>query len=223
MALDLGINTLGTQTHKKDIFASLAQTKEISDIIIASGQNLARGAMLGKQTIGAFDAVTAEAGAGNTGNGVLTLADPAHAVGVKAGVYKVVFVQPVTDLGSFVVEDPDGIIIGSGVVGTAFDGVVKFTIADGLTDFVAGDSFNITVAYLAGNNKYYLWNPTATNGVQNLVGILGCAVDATTGDEGGFCYVEGEFLLSTLTAAAGVTITAGVYNGGSIVIKKETD
>jgi hypothetical protein len=221
--LNYGISDLGTKTHQSDIFASHAETKEITDITIGSGQNLLRGAMLGQQTIGAFDEVTFEANAGNTGDGVLTLADPAHGAGVKAGTYRVVFVDPVTDLGTFVVEDPDGVIVGSGKVGTTFDGVVKFTIADGAENFVAGDSFDIEVAFVAGNNKYYLWNPDAVNGVQNLKGILGCAVDATDGDEKGFCYVAGEFLLSALTAASGVTIEAGVYNSGSIVIKKEID
>lgn len=93
---------------------------------------------------GTFDAASA-AVAGNTGNGVLTLANPKTGTGVKKGVYRVVFMDPATDAGKFTVEDPDGVNIGNGAVGVAFTTQVKFTIADGATDFVAGDSFNITV------------------------------------------------------------------------------
>lgn len=80
-----------------------------------------------------------------TGNGVLTLADPASAQDVKAGAYKVVFTEPATDLGRFQVFDPDGNLDGTGIVGTAYTGSVKFTIADGSTDFVVGDTFTLTV------------------------------------------------------------------------------
>ncbi len=89
--------------------------------------------------------VASAAKAGNTGDGVLTLANPAFGAGVKAGVYQAVFIEPATNAGAFIVEDPDGIQVGEGNVGVAFDGVVKFTIADGATDFVAGDGFDVTV------------------------------------------------------------------------------
>lgn len=83
--------------------------------------------------------------AGNTGNGTLTLADPAYGAGVKPGVYKVTAIEPASDGGTFSVEDPDGVQVGIARVGVAFNNVVKFTIADGATDFVAGDAFNVTV------------------------------------------------------------------------------
>lgn len=73
----------------------------------------------------------------------------------------------------------------------------------------------------AGNpdlGKYKLWDTNSTDGSEVLVGILGCDVDATSGDEKGFMYVHGEFLKDSLTA--GHTIVSGVYNNGSIVIKE---
>jgi hypothetical protein len=88
---------------------------------------------------------TAAALGTNTGNGTfgtITVGNPA-----RAGVYTLRIVEPGSNVGTFVVEDPAGVQIGDGVVGTAFAaGGLSFTLADGATDFVAGDSFAITVA-----------------------------------------------------------------------------
>lgn len=43
-------------------------------------------------------------------------------------------------------EDPDGVTIGTATVAVLYDGPINFTIADGATDFAAGDAFVITVA-----------------------------------------------------------------------------
>ena len=93
---------------------------------------------------GVFDASSA-AKAGNTGNGALTLGTPKTAAGVKPGGYVVTIIEPGTNLGNFSVTDPDGVALKTGVVGTLYDDVIRFTIADGATDFVAGDQFTITV------------------------------------------------------------------------------
>ena len=80
----------------------------------------------------------------NTGNGTfgaITAAAPA-----RPGVYTLTIIEPGANVGTFVVADPDGNQIGDGVVATAFAaGGLGFTLADGATDFVAGDSFAITV------------------------------------------------------------------------------
>ena len=102
------------------------------------------GVYLVRAIANAFDGAIAAA-AGNTGDGTAAMHTTETAAGVVAGVYKAVFVEAATDFGRFVVEDPAGVVIGQGVVGTLFDGVVKFTISDGATDFLAGDAFNITV------------------------------------------------------------------------------
>lgn len=94
----------------------------------------------------------AAAVAGNTGNG--TCGAVTVGAGAKAGVHKVTFIEPTTNLGTFIVEDPDGIVIADGVVGTAFSGGgLGFTIADGATDFAAGDQFTITVTLTAGGDR----------------------------------------------------------------------
>jgi hypothetical protein len=76
-----------------------------------------------------------------TGNGVLTRGTPAYGANHVAGVYTVRFVAAAANAGRFIVLDPQGDEVGEGNVGVAFAGPVNFTIADGATDFVVGDTF----------------------------------------------------------------------------------
>lgn len=145
-------------------------------VTILSGQDVSAGDVLGKVTKGA---ATPAAVAGNTGNGAFGAVTVS--AGAKVGVYKVVFIEPAANAGRFTVEDPDGITIGVGTVAVAFSaGGLAFTIADGATDFVSGDSFTITVA--AGSGKYVLIDPEGTDGRETAAGILWDNVDATGGD-----------------------------------------
>lgn len=142
-----GTNTgEGALTLASPAYAANVRNGDYSIVCIGGTYTVTKGAVVG------------------TGNGVLTVASPAFAAGVKEGVYKVLFVEPETDLGSFVVEDPDGIVVGQGVVGAAFDGVVKFAIADGSTDFVAGSYFPLTVAAAvpAGGGVFSVTAPDGT-------------------------------------------------------------
>lgn len=148
-------------------------------VTILSGQTVKAGHVLGKVTKGA---ATGAAVAGNTGNGTIT-ASPTVGAGAKVGVYRVVAIEPATDLGKFEVEDPDGVIIGVATVGTQFTTHLTFTIADGSTDFVSGDSFTITVA--AGSGKYKEYNPANTDGSEKAVAIAYDNVDASGGDKKG--------------------------------------
>lgn len=92
------------------------------------------------------------ANAGNTGNGVFA-ATPAIGAGAMVGTYSVTIEDPVTNAGRFIVEDPAGDIIGAGNVGSAFSRAgVTFTLNDGATDFVAGDSFTFAVDATGGTD-----------------------------------------------------------------------
>jgi hypothetical protein len=134
--------------------------------IAAAAAALVAGTVLGKITVGA---ATSAAVAGNTGNG--TMGTVTLSAGAKAGVYKLTIVEPGTNVGAFVVEDPDGLIIGNGDVASAFSaGGLAFTLADGSTDFAAGDQFTITVA--AGSGKYVAYDDTAADGSQVAAGVL---------------------------------------------------
>src|SRR5262245_22337793 len=128
--------TLNTQasfdssTYTPDqLVAANAEELMGEKITLLSGENRTRGAVLGRKATAATVAA-AVAGAGNTGNGVVTLNATPFGASVKAGTYRAVFVEPTTNLGTFVVEDPDGVVLGKGVVGTEFQGAIVFTIAD---------------------------------------------------------------------------------------------
>jgi hypothetical protein len=119
-------------------------------------------------TITAAGAVAA-AYAGNTGNGAMGAVT--LSAGVQAGVYRLTIVEPGTNVGTFVVEAPDGRMIGRGVVASAFSaGGLAFTLADGATDFVAGDGFTITVG--AGSGYWGAYSASSAAGLDNAAAIL---------------------------------------------------
>lgn len=119
-------------------------------------------------TITAAGAV-ATAFSGNTGNG--TMGAVTLSAGAKPGTYKLAIVEPGTNVGTYIVEDPDGKLIGRGVVAAAFSaGGLAFTLADGSTDFVAGDGFDIVVG--AGSGHYVAYDNTAADGTQEAAAIL---------------------------------------------------
>jgi hypothetical protein len=151
-------------------------------IVAAAAGKLLPGTVLGRRTAdGALDAVVAVR-AGNTGNGVLAFANPKTAAGAKPGVYTVVCATAAVGGGRFRAEDPDGVEIGEALVGAAFGGAVKFTIAAGGADFVVGDAFDITVIQAAATNKFAPSPETATDGSDRAAAILVHEVDATHTD-----------------------------------------
>lgn len=98
---------------------------------------------------GTFAATGASAvGSGNTGNGAMGAITVS--AGAKQGVYTLEITGAAANAGAFRVSDPDGVFVDDGDVAAAFSaGGLAFTLADGATDFVVGDSFAITVTYTA--------------------------------------------------------------------------
>lgn len=173
-------------------------------VTLLLGQNLKRGAVLGKVTIGAINGAAA---AGNTGNGALAGVAIAAAGVPKVGIYRVVCVEAVGNSGRFVIEDPDGVIIGQYVVAAAaFNNGIAFTIADGAVDFLAGDSFLITIA--AGTGKYLSSVAAAVDGSQVALRILAQDCDATAADADAMVFRKGTFNDSVLTLGAGQTVAS---------------
>lgn len=124
-------------------------------VTIASNVALRSGTLLRRTETG-VPTPTAVAAAGNTGNG--TVGTLSGAGGVIPGKYKVTFIEPAANLGAFQIEDPLGVTVGHGNVGTAASaGGLTFTIADGSTDFISGDQFTITVQ--PGTSKYVRFDP----------------------------------------------------------------
>jgi hypothetical protein len=145
--------------------------------ILVTGQNLLAGAVLGK-TVSA-GTIAGAAAAGNTGNGTITGLTVGG--GAKVGVYKAQCTEPGANVGTFEVEDPDGTIIGKAVVAVGFTGAINFTINDGATDFISGDTFEITVSQLTA--KYKVLAPAGTDGSQIAAGILLSDTDASAADK----------------------------------------
>jgi len=163
--------------------------------ILAGTGNLLTGSVLGKITKGA--AVAAEKSGGNTGDGALTLdATTPVLPKAKVGVYAVRCVTAALNGGTFRVTDPDGFVIGDVAVAATFSNQLKFVIADGATDFVAGDGFDVTIA--PGSGKYAWHNPTAVNGAEVADAILLTAVDASGVSDAAAVFVTRDAVVAPL-------------------------
>lgn len=168
------------------VLSEAAGMRSRETLTIASGQGVvAAGTVIGQSGGTVSPAVD---GTGNTGNGTLTM-DVTTPLGVAAqvGVYRATLIEEGADAGAFLVEGPDGASIGVAAVGVAFTGdEVQFTIADGATDFAAGDLFTITVTESAAG----LWAVSAigaTDGSQVAKAITLYEVDATSADQAVAC------------------------------------
>jgi len=175
-SFSVGKPKLQTALLKYELFPDF--NREQLTLLAGSGAEriIELGTILGLSTT---TAVSVAAKAGNTGNGVFTLANPAIAAGTLPGVYEVVCIEPAANAGTFEVFDPNGVAIGTAVVAVAFTGALKFTIADGAADFVAGDAFFVTVPVGA---KAKAWDPTALDGsalVDSIALAKGIAADGT--------------------------------------------
>lgn len=177
------------------------------------GQNLARGSVLGRITLGAVTSAVKASGA-NTGNGVLTV-DVATPLlpNALAGLYTVRCIAAAANAGTFRVTTPTGHVLGDlvlpgGAGGSAtFSNRLKFAIADGTTDFIIGDGFDVTVA--AGSGKAVLSLAAAVDGSQVPESILVDAYDATAGDLGNCgAFVQGEFDETVIVLGAGHTLAS---------------
>lgn len=175
MALAYGSLTEGV--HAGGFMVSEANgARARAKIIVLSGQDLEAGSVIGAVNIGT---ASAAAFAGNTGNGAMGAITVSGAA--KAGDYKLVIVEPGSNVGNFIVTDPDGKYVGQGDVAAAFSaGGLAFTLADGATDFVSGDGFTITVVVSA--TKWKLYDPANTDGSGIAAGILWDNTDASGGD-----------------------------------------
>ncbi len=156
----------GTQSREEVTFAALTAAL-VSGTVVAK---IAKGTT-----------ATSAANAGNTGTG--TMGTVTVTAGTANGIYNLRITGEAANAGNFVVEGPDGKIVGTGKVATAFSkGGLAFTLADA-TDFVVGDGFTITVA--AGTGKWAAYDDTHVNGTEIATGVLYTALPINTGDQSG--------------------------------------
>ena len=158
------------------------------EVTILSGEGvLAIGTVLAKLRVGA--ATSAAKSGGNTGNGALTMdVTTPVLVGARPGIYTARVITAAANGGVFRVEGPDGNVKGDVAVGATFADEIKFAIADGATDFIVGDGFDITVA--AAANKYIGMKLTGAN-AGGASAVLISKVDATSADKVGVVVARG--------------------------------
>lgn len=119
------------------------------------------GTVLGSYIASPVGTAGAIVGTGNGAMGAITLTSNKDMV---LGTYTVKIIKTVANAGDFVLLDPNGKVVGKGEVATAFNQAgFAFTLADGATDFVAGDYIPIVVT---GTVKYKLVEATATDGTE---------------------------------------------------------
>lgn len=163
------------------------------------------GQVLGQITIGA--ATSAAKSGGNTGAGTLVLdvTTPILA-NASVGIYTV----RVPVVGTFIVTDPKGVVIGDAIYAAGatvtFSDRIKFAFHDDVsTHYVAGDGFDITIA--AGSGKWAQVAPAAVDGTQNAAGILITPFTATLGaDFTGVAVTRGPAILKS----SGIAYTSGM-------------
>ncbi|MFL9828788.1 head decoration protein [Rhodoplanes sp. SY1] len=161
-------------------------TRDTGTLLAGAGgvRTVKAGQLVGK--VGAMlEAVAAAKAGGNTGSGTLTLdAVTPVLAGAKAGVYTLRCIAAAANGGTFRVADPDGFVLGDVAVGATFANDLKFVVADGGTDFVAGDGFDVTVALdtdAPAIGKLVAWDPAGADGRQLVHGIALADAEAADG------------------------------------------
>lgn len=165
-----------------DLSSEVISNPEYIDALLsfAAEATVAKGTILARKVVA--DAVVAAAVAGNTsGSGTVTAATVvAGSVIPLVGAYTLVCVTAVSNGGIFKLLDPNGAIVATDIkmtVGSTTATVVKtaglqFTITDA-TDFVAGDSFTLTVAAV---DYYVPFDSAGAGGAQVPSAIITSAV-----------------------------------------------
>jgi hypothetical protein len=168
-------------------------------VLLTGAAALLRGAVLGKTVSTGTAAATAGTNTGNGAMGAITVAG-----GAKTGAYQLKITKAAANAGDFEVTGPNGELVGLGTVGVAFaGGGLAFTLADGATDFVVGDTFAIDLT--AVTEKYKLATRDATDGSNVPRAILADAADPSGGDVNAPVYEMGEFNSNALSFGTGLT------------------
>lgn len=181
----------------------LTMTTGGTAMVAGDGFNITVAATVGRPT------ATAAALGTNVGNSTSS-AVTVTGYAPQAGAHVLTILEPGANVGEFELVGPDGLSLGNGVVGTAFSGGgLAFTLADGSTDFAAGDQFTITVA--AGSGKYRAQNDAAVDGSQVAVAVLGYGLSDLNADAKVLvftndCEVIGDRLNGGVTPSAAVQV-----------------
>lgn len=186
--------------------------------VTQAGVALAAGTVLGRVNDGATASSAAKAG--NTGNGVMGTVTPTAA---RPGRYSLRITAAAANAGTFLVEDPDGNLVGEGTVAVAFaQGGLAFTLADGATDFAVNDVIYIDVVQGVGKYKAYAAANTDGSGVP--AAILYGNLPLQTGDFAAVgivrdCEVDGNRLTGYGANAAAKAVTKLALDKAGIIVR----
>jgi hypothetical protein len=129
------------------------RSRENAIVTTEEDVEIASGTLLTKTDAGAGTFAMDAGATGNPTSGAIVIGAAAN-----AGRYSIEF----TAATKFRVEDPDGVLIGTGTLGSAFNkGGLTFTLTAGATPAVAGDTAGVTVAIGTGKYKEYVADETA--------------------------------------------------------------
>lgn len=169
--------------------------------LAASSGAVVAGTVLGRDLTGA---VSVAAGGSNTGDGTMA-ATPTIGNDAVVGEYTLNITAAASDAGEFELIDPDGDIVGTGDVASAFTSShLNFTLQDGAADFIVGDTFTITVAEEYGS--YAPLDLSATDGTQHVAGVaIGYYADSASTQKIAVLANNANVKTGSLTYPAGAT------------------
>lgn len=176
-------------------------------VTVPSGESLSMGEVAGKVLLST--PTTGTAGDSNTGDG--TCASVTAGTDAKKGTYTLECVSaPDASTGTggtFSVKNPDGNALPDATSGEAYtNDQINFTISDGATPYIVGDSFTIEIT--AGSEKIVPIDFSAVDGSQDAYGIMVAACDASTADTEGVAIVrDAQIVADYLTWPGGATTT----------------
>jgi hypothetical protein len=216
--MTLSVNNFGSSPFAPGISADAftpdqliaGDMKVVTDTkTITGGAIYKRGTVLG-QIFGSGSATvtpgTPVSGSGQTvGNGAVGTwtAD----AGAPAGTWQLVITNEATNLGNFKVLRPDLSIDGYGTVGTAYNGQINGTLADGSNDWKEDDVVPIAVSF-AAEGSCTIATSAAIDGSSVPRLVLLDDVDATGGDVLGGVMQMGEVNGNALILGSGITLVA---------------
>lgn len=187
--------TLTEGMHEGEFIGELALGigYHVDAITLKSGEDLVAGAVLAATETAAPTVTpgTPVAGAGGTiGNG--TVGSWTADAGAQEGTWLLICTATGAT-GKFRVMRPDGTLDGILTIGSAYNGGINGTIADGSNDWLVDDIIPMVVAHAAGDSviKYVEYDPAGTGGAEIPAAILMKTTDASGGDVATTALVRG--------------------------------
>jgi hypothetical protein len=161
-------------------------------VVVASGQNLFMGAVVGKIT--KTIATTGTADAGNTGGG--TVASVTQGLKSKIGTYEIKCTSFTNspEAAVFQVKDPEGNLMPPATLAAYTSDQINFDVANGSPDIAVGDKWTIVVS--AGSGKVKAISLTAVDGTSEAYGIITDDCDASLADKDAVAIVKDAVIIA---------------------------